>query len=195
MRPAWWIRQPMLARYGHVVPLDRSRRSPAHADRPGRPSCCSRARHSGTHRRTHARARGRAHRATARAGARSDRQPVHSREREPRRLCQFATPARMREHRSRRHRPVAGVQRPVGRSRVHRVAHRSRDPQGAALTPGVRHPTRRYRCDANRSLQKLTVPLTSACGASQGTKWPQSRSRNGPTWWVNTAAAMRSKAG
>ena len=43
--------------------------------------------------------------------------------------------------------------------------------------------------------RSATVPVTRACGASQGTKWPQSRSRNGPTWSGNTTAAIRSKSG
>ena len=38
-------------------------------------------------------------------------------------------------------------------------------------------------------------PAMRGPGASHGTKCPQSRSRNGPTWSGNTTAAMRSKSG
>ena len=54
---------------------------------------------------------------------------------------------------------------------------------------------RDQRRPASRSPHNATVPLTSACGASHGTKWPQSRRRNGPTWSGNTTAAMRSNSG
>ena len=51
------------------------------------------------------------------------------------------------------------------------------------------------RGEARRSPQNATRPLTRAWGASHGTKWPQSRSRNGPTWFGKTTAAMRSNSG
>src|SRR5207249_752813 len=47
----------------------------------------------------------------------------------------------------------------------------------------------------NRSPQNATVPLTRACGDSQGTKCPQLRSKKGPTWFGNTLAAIWSNAG
>ena len=65
------------------------------------------------------------------------------------------------------------------------------DPRLQGLGPG--HTDREWR--ASRSPQKATVAEVSTCGASHGTKCPQSRSRNGPTWSGNTTAAIRSNAG
>jgi hypothetical protein len=73
---------------------------------------------------------------------------------------------------------------PLGGGHVARVAAHTRC-RGADLTAT----TFGYR-RASRSEQKAAVPLTSACGASHGTKCPQFRSRNGPTWRVKTCAAI-----
>ncbi len=116
---------------------------------------------------------------------------LHPGRREPRRLCQLGAPTRLRQREPRWQRPGDHLRGADARHGVHRMADL---PLGSP--PGARRPADQLRRRVtNRSLQNAAVPLTSACGASHGTKCPQSRSRNGPTCRANTAAAIRSKAG